>query len=831
MRLAEQPTLASYRTVSGRYDELVADDGTVRDSWQRLVDVIGRIGAAEIDGRRALADRLLLAEGASHAVNDDADTSRPWLVDPVPLVITAKEWSGLEQGLVQRSRLLDAVLDDLYGAQRLLHDGILPAELVLSSPRYLRPCVGTVPAAGRRLVVHAVDVLRDGEGCLRAVGDHTDAPAGAGYALLNRTVLTRLFADVYRDLRVTRLDGFFAALRAGLAAQAPSDRDSPRTVVLTSGLGHPSYVEHSYLATHLGYHLVEGGDLTVRDGRLWLRALSGLEPVDVVLRRVDDANADPLELGRGGRGGVAALLQAARRGGVGLANALGSGLAGHQGLAAFLPALCEYLLGEPLRLASVPTSWCGDQAQLAEVLDDLEAMVLYDEHRPTALPVFASHLDDEGRRQWRERILTEPHRYVAQRKIAFATTPVLRGGTVVAGSVVVRAQMASTPQGYQVLPGGLGRVVIDDVPVIGQTSGVSKDVWVLAGETSTTRWTRSQPAVPQIDLRSSLPSRSAEALFWVGRNAERAETVARVGLALIARYEQAPELAELAGGRWLATTLAGLRAVSGAPVSAPTVTDVRAELAASTEGRPGSLIDALVHLGGSAASVREFLSVSTWRLLGTLEVTRLSLSADVAKADLFDVAEALEYVVQTMAAFAGLTAESVVRGPGWRFLDIGRRLERAMLLLNLAEATLTQTPDPAVRQPLYETVLAACESLVAYRRRYRSDLELDAVCELLLDDDTNPRSLAFQLDRLTDDLAALPERRARREQQALVASAQAQLLGVDWHRTSRPLAGSDQLVDFTQILLDTRQHLLRLADGLVAEWFAHADARTVRGAG
>jgi uncharacterized circularly permuted ATP-grasp superfamily protein/uncharacterized alpha-E superfamily protein len=833
VRVDDLIAFPSYRPTPGRYDELVDARREVRPGWAGLARTYGHVGAAEVERRRTLADRLLLAEGASHALHAESDASRPWRVDPLPYVIDAGTWVVLARGLTQRARLLDALLDDLYGPARSLQAGVLPAEAVLAAPSFLRPCQGVAPVAGRRLVVYAADLVRDAAGRWLVLRDHTDAPSGAGYALLNRRVLARLFPDIFRELRVQPLDEFFSRLRAGLAAQAPPDRANPRTVVLSPGLGHPSYVEHSYLATHLGYHLAEGGDLTVRGDHVWLRALDGLEPVDVVLRRVDDAGADPLELAAGRPGGVPALLHAARAGGVGMANGLGSGLAGHLTLLPFLADLCPWLLGEPLALASVPTLWCGDPDHRRRALDDLGSMVLHDGHgvHPS---VFAWDCGGDELAAWQERLEREPHRVVAQHRLDFGTTPCLDQGVVVPGSVVVRALVVASPDGYEALPGGLGRVVDPGVPVLGQRTGLSKDVWVVGG--TDVRPSRHSLAVevPPIDLRSSLPSRSAEALCWVGRNAERAETVARVLGSALTRFEQAPELAELAGGRWLTTALASVRAVSGraGPADATGPLDLRDELAAAASGRPGSLADALGHLGSAASSVREFLSTSTWRLLGSLEAARLALDGAVAgdegPHDLFEVNDALERVVITLAAFAGLTAESVVRGPGWRFLDIGRRLERAVLLLNLVEAALLRIPEPEVRQPLYEHVLASCESLVVYRRRYRSDLELGPLCELLLVDDTNPRSLAFQLDRLVDDLIALPDRRAKRDHLALVHAAQAALLDIDLHGTARP-DSTGRYADLAQLVLDARGALLALSDGLMSEWFAHTDARPVRG--
>ncbi len=819
------PTLTAYVPEPGRYDELADERGRIREPWLALVGTFGRMGPSQIDERRMRADRLLEAEGASHVVHDDGtDASRPWRIDPVPIVIAGREWSALEEGLVQRARLLDALLDDLYGDRRLLLDGVVPAELVLGSRRFRASCHGVVPASGRRVVVYGADVVRHGDGRLLVLADHTDAPSGAGYAVLNRTVLTRLFPDTYRDLGVRGLADFFTAMRAGLSAAAPEDRPNPRVVVLTPGVGHPSYFEHSYLASYLGYNLVEGADLRVRDGRVWLRALGGMEPVDAVLRRIEEADADPLELERDAPSGVPGLVEAAREHGVTVANALGSAIAGHLGLQAYLPEVCQYLLGERLRLASLPTLWCGDPEQRTAVLSALDRMVLHDTD-PVA-PVasaFAADLTDAEVDAWRIRIQKAPHRYVAQEKVDFATTPVLRSGGVGPGTAVFRAQVVAAPDRHVVLPGGLGRVVDVQRPVLAQTAGTSKDVWVLADEPERRSPVRRRvdADIPQIDLRGSLPSRAAEALFWLGRNGERAESVARMTRAVITRAEEEPEL--MASDAWRSGALAGLRTISGgrgAGVIEPGRRGFDAEIGAALTGRPGALAPSLSHLRTSARKVREFLSGTTWRVLGMLEAERVVLAGGVSTASDFAVVESLDRILVASSALAGLANDATVRGPAWRFLDLGRRVERALLLLGLVEATLVPAVPPAATQALYETVLTATESLVEYRRRHRSDLALDAIVDLLLIDDANPRSLAFQLDRLAEDLAGLPTRGQRDDHADLVDTSARVLIDA----SDRQLA---------QLVLDARGPLLALAEGIVSRWFGDEGAgrRFRRGAG
>ncbi|HEY1279446.1 MAG TPA: circularly permuted type 2 ATP-grasp protein [Acidimicrobiales bacterium] len=830
-------TLAAYSPEPGRYDELTDERGQVREPWQQLVDTFTRLGPGEINERRLRAERLLVAEGASHVVHDDGtDASRPWQIDPVPLVVSAREWSVLEQGLVQRARLLDAVLEDLYGDRALLRDGVVPAELVLGSRAYRPACHGVVPAAGRRLVVYGADVVRDGSGRWCVLADHADAPSGAGYAVLNRTVLTRLFPDTYRALGVRAMADYFASLRSALAALAPTGRDNPRVVILTPGIGHPSYFEHSYLASYLGYNLVEGDDLAVRGGRVWLRARAGLEPIDTVLRRVDDAGADPLELEPESATGVPGLVEATREHGVGVANAPGSAIAGSLALQAYLDVLCPYLLGERLRLAPLTTLWCGDPDQRATVLDQLDRMVLHDTDPVAPLAsAFGGDLTEAEADAWRQRIRRAPHRYAAQEKVVFATTPVLQRGAVTPGTVVVRAQVVAAPDGYAALPGGLGRIVDAGRPLLGQPHGTGKDVWVAAEpDRVVARVRRRQELeIPQIDLRASLPSRAAEALYWFGRRAEQAEAVSRLVRAVVTRAEDEPELVAVAG--WRRPALAAIRTVSGGPLAGtgPVGDDIATETALALDGRSGSVTDSLWRLHRSAESVREFLSTTTWRVLGMLEAERTVLEDVDAATPAYRVVESLDRVVLAESALAGLATDATVRGPAWRFLDIGRRLERALLLLGVVEAALAPVVEPEATQPLYETVLTAVESLVEYRRRHRSDVALDAVLSLVLVDDTNPRSLAFQLDRLTEDLAGLPHHADREHHAELVEASARALFETPWREVEPEGAGRARHAAVDHTVLAARAPLLQLADAFVTRWFAdQGDGRQFhRGAG
>ena len=816
---------ASYVPTAGRYDELVDVDFSVRPHWESMLRTWSTLGADEIARRQMVAERLLVAEGAGHVFHDERQASVPWGLDPVPYVIDAKQWRSIERGLSQRARVLDAVLADLYGPRRLLLDNVIPTAAVMGSRAYQLAAVG-VGVRGPRLLLYAADVVRDSAGRWLVLRDHTDAPTGCGYALMNRTVLSRLYPEPFRHLGVSALSGWFSDLRTALSAVAPENVVGPRAILLGPDPQRPGFVEASYLAAHLGYHLASSGDLITRGGRVWLRTLGGLEQIDVVFRRLVDTGSDPLELGPAGTGGVTGLLQAVREGNVGVANALGSGVADRLWLQPFLADAAQHLLGETLELASIDTWWCGDSDRLAAVRANPEMFVFHDTDPVASVPsAFGDRLSEAEMDDWLDRMTAAPHRYVVQPKIEFASTPVAIDGELRNGTASIRVQVVRIGDEVVVLPGGHGRHVLPGQLVINSPDASGKDVWVLTDPTvqrTAASWSAvaRRARLPQIDLRDSLPTRSAEALFWLGRNAERAEAATRTTRLVIARAGNDPALLDSA---WLSTAIAAMRAVSGGSLSddVPLASSSRtqllaAEVGAALDNRSGAVANSLGHLAANAGGVREFLSTATWRVLNELDNERSILSVTTDTSDPFLVTECLDRIVVDLAALAGLVMESMVRGPGWRFLDLGRRLERAVLLLGIIEAALSRQPDDDVAQPVYDLVLGASESLVAYRRRYRSDVRLAAIEDLLVHDDTNPRSLVFQLDRINEHLAALPwNPDASKHRRFLEAAAR-----------GRIGEGPDSL---SKLVLDVRGPLLELIRELMLAWFTHPARRGVGG--
>jgi uncharacterized circularly permuted ATP-grasp superfamily protein/uncharacterized alpha-E superfamily protein len=749
--------VTAYAPRPGHRDEMLDDLGAVRPEWRNLHDALLPGGAGRLRHHDTRIQRRLHSDGAAFQIHGEGE--QRWRLDPLPVAIASDDWSRLGVALEQRAHVLEAVLADLYGAQRLLGDRLLPAEAVLGHHEYLRPCAGIRPPGGRHLLLYAADVARAPGGAFVVLSDRCEAPSGAGYALENREILARTFPEAARAAGPARLNDWFETLRSTLAAVAPPGVDDPRIVLLTPGPLSHTYFEHSFLARALGYTLVEGADLTMRDGRVWLRSVSGLEPVDVVLRRVNASWCDPLELRAESLLGVPGLAEAARRGTVSIVNPLGTGVAANPALLPYLGALTRAVAGSDPLVETAPSWWCGEPAGRSHVLANLDRLVVRTTERGTGRNAeFGRLLDRARREELRARIEARPHFYVGQEEVDLATAPGLGAHGIEPFHVLQRAFLVASGDGFVTMAGALTRSGSQASEVAIFTGGASKDTWVVEGEVA-----RREPLslrarrLPQVDLRHSVTSRTAETMCWIGRNLERAETVVRLTQAINGLLDQWPELRDEADGAWWLTLQDALVAVVGEPGAGaggtlgPGGSDLLRQ--ALVDGRrPASLTTSLRYLLAGSRSVRELLSDDSWRMLSELRDQRSRLDT----AEPTDVLDTALAVITPLAALSGLLVESMVRDPGWRFLDSGRRIERSLLLIATLQTTVVAQPVESVEAPVHETLLSTWDSLVAYRRRHRSDVEPEALLALLLTDASNPRSLAYQLDRLDEDLADLP---------------------------------------------------------------------------
>src|ERR1700691_5269579 len=758
------PRLATYRSYAGRYDELIADDGQVRSHWRPLIQ-----GVSEDDARAArrateFTRRMIIENGVTYNVYADVQgRDRPWILDQLTYLLTAQEWQTIEAGVAQRARLVNAVLSDLYGKQELLAKGALPAEVPFGHPNFLWPCRGIRPRDDRWLWIYGVDLARSADGQWWVLTDRTQAPSGPGYALENRQIVRRALPELAQSMDVRPLGAFFAALRDELLRGAGEDA---LAVVITPGSFNETYFEHAYLARQLGFPLVEGHDLTVRDETVFLKTLSGLRRVHAVFRRLDDDFCDPVELRVDAALGVPGLLAAIRKGSVVIANALGSGVMESAAWLGFLPALAESLIGERLMLPSVATWWCGERPAFESVIEQLPRLVI----QPTLpnqrrAPVFGRDLSAEERAELISRMRARPHTFVAQEHLAFSQAPVWytkNSDGFSARALGIRVYAIATPEGYRVMPGGLARFAADDhAEVVSmQRGGGSKDIWVLcdsseASEESTAPIARTDPRAG--GQHQDLPSTLVENLFWMGRYAERCEDKTRLLRATLGLRRNLPFWAE--------------------------AVEICKEFGAASVFDPEkrfTLSGDIGRLGECAAQVRSSLSAENWRAITVLKRE-------------FPRAEA---------------ARSVA-------------VERLQFLCDFFAGRLAPADTP-LRQEL-EWLLELGDSAITYRTRYRAPPAWDNAIELLVYDDHNPRALAFQWRSINTLLIEVAESLGTRPQDTLYEPIEDLIALKEIAASDDPLMVQASRRILSQCLKELNAAAAQVSDQLTSQHFSHVD--------
>jgi uncharacterized circularly permuted ATP-grasp superfamily protein/uncharacterized alpha-E superfamily protein len=803
------------------YDELSADGVTPRPHWAHLIESLREIGPEELERRWGRAERRIRENGITYNIyGDPLGANRPWKIDAVPFLISADEWRLIEAGIIQRARLLSLLLEDLYGSQSLLANGHFPAALLYANPAFLRPMVGVRVPAHSYLHMLAVDLARSPDGKWWVLADRTQAPSGSGYALENRTIVSDVLPDLFRNSNVLRLAPFFRAQREALASLAQCN--NPRIVLLTPGPHNETYFEHSYIARYLGFTLVEGADLTVRDRCVYLKTVEGLEQVDVIFRRVDDSFCDPLELRSDSLLGVPGLVDAIVAGNVTVANSLGSGLIETAAIMPFLPGLSRYLTGENLKLPSVATWWCGQSYALDWVLDHLDSVVVKPAFPSLGMePVFGAELQTGEMGKLAGKLRAQPHEYVAQERIALSCAPVWENGNLHSRSVVLRAYVLNTGNGWMAIPGGLARVAEAEGSVVSmQRGGHSKDVWVL-WDSPVDTFSMLHPRNEPVALRREspgVPSSVADNVYWLGRYVERAESIARIVRSMISRVRRASE-AELACMIRLHGCLESRQSrLPKAKKRRATPLELEKELvsAISDVKRTDSLASTLLEVSRVGSSVRGRLSTDMMFLLGQL---RDSIQTGPGTPFL-EYPAMLTGCLELLSAFSGMERENINRGLGWLFLSIGRRLERAIYLTRqIREIT---TPLGERDWPLLECLLEVADSTMTYRARYYTTLQPLAVLDVLMADGGNPRSLDFQLSHLVDLYQKLP-RHVPDDLQAM-RDALALLRGFDLRTLSYKLPGAVTVTNDADDL-SRLERFLRALEVLLPSWSNNLSGR------
>ncbi len=816
---------ADYAHIAGVFDEMRAPSGEARPHYETLLGELDSLGIEEIRRRRDACEQIIHEQGITYTVYGGAQgDERPWQLDPIPLIISDGEWKGVETALIQRATLINRILADCYGKQDLIRTAWLPPALVFAQPDFLRPVHEIKPPDDTFLHFYAADLARSPDGRWWVISDRTQIPTGAGYALANRLVTSRIFPEAFRSCRVQRVAGFFREMQESLARLASRRTDNPRVVVLTPGAFNETYFEQTYLARYLGYTLVEGQDLTVRDDRVYLKTIGGLEPVDVILRRVDDDFCDPLELRNDSILGVPGLIEAARAGNVAIANALGSGLLQSPAFKAFLPGLCRHVLGEKLLMPSVATWWCGQKTAENYVLSHLDGL--------TVKPAFRSQrrVDSEvlSNDELRARIRFQPHLWVAQEKVELSTAPSWDPSGLVAKRAVVRVYLVATPDGYKVMPGGLARTASgSDARLISmQHGGASKDTWILS-DRPVEEVTLLQGGGRNVELRrtgNNLPSRLADDFCWLGRYAERLDASARLLRSILNRFN--PER----GGAHMPHLIPFLQAFARQGQLSAKHTDyarnpeaLEAELLAAIfdPERKDSLRQISERVQRLAMAVRDRTSNDVWRVLSQFDEC-LTVPGNGRPLLAADAIPVLNRLLLLIASFYGLARENMTRAQGWRFIDIGQRIERSLYLCSLLDCTLRspRADDPSV----LEAVLEYADSTLTYRSRYTLVPNIAAVYDLVLLDGMNPRSLLFQLLQLEKHFDRLPQE----TRDALPSAGQRVLIGsVARVRLLDPRelfhsTGPWHEGETGRVIREVEASLPRLSEAIAANYFAHS---------
>ncbi|MFT7109332.1 MAG: putative circularly permuted ATP-grasp superfamily protein [Psychrobacter glaciei] len=737
-------------------DHVYTTEGNVKPEWSYLLNSFNDLGINTLDDRNDKARRILRDDGATYNIYNKGNTeSSQWELDLVPSIIGSEDWAGIEAGLLERAELFNLMLRDFYGPRTLLKQLALPAEALFGHGGFLRACQGIQVPGEHELILHSVDMVRQKDGSMCVLSDRTQAPSGAGYVLENRTVMSRVFPSLFRDSHVHRLASFFQRLRHKLISLSPSENQA-RVVVLTSGPHNETYFEHSYISNYLGFPLVQGGDLVVRNGFVWMKSLNGLDRVDVILRRIDDVSCDPVELQSRYQLGVPGLLDVVRSGRVVMANPLGSGVLENPILLKYLPAISKALLGREPRLASVKTYWCGDAGDLNYVTANIKNLIIKPIYRGSSLSsVWGGDLSSSEITELLAKIKHRPQQFVAQERVDKSHIPTLANGKLEPRPSILRTFAVAADSTYIVMPGGLTRVGLEqDSPRISMQSGCpSKDTWVTATEPERVYDDNAGDGA-QAKLEAilvSLPSRVVENLFWMGRYAERAEASLRILRTVFMLISEEQAISEeskrilLRSITEITGTQPGFLEASEEQLKNP---ETELLLIIKDGNRMGSIKSTLNSLFYCADESKELLSSDTIRVINDLRDAVDNLEPSFANGLSSAPEEALDPLVTPLIALSGLIQESMVRGVGWHFMNLGRRVERAAQIIKTVTTLITPVVSRSDSKTLLKAMLTSMEVSIAYRRQGRTRAGVELGLELVMLDGTNPRSLMFQFEQL-----------------------------------------------------------------------------------
>ncbi len=807
--------LNTYKETINSYDEVIDHNGQVKPYWQKFFDTLETIGIEELEFRNQEIIKKLKENGVTYNVYDtNNETNRPWKLDPIPFLIHKSEWETVEKGLIQRAHLLDLILKDIYGPQLLIKNGIIPAELIYDNTGFLLPCFDIRQKFDTQLINYACDLARGPDGKMWLLDNRTQSPSGAGYALENRIVMSKVLPELNKKTFRSRLSPYFNNLQLTVDTLGNNSNENPNVVFLTPGPGNETYFEHVYLSSYLGYTLVQGSDLLVRDGFVWLKSIDQLERVDVIIKRLDDIWLDPLELRRDSLIGIPGLLQVIRLGNVAVLNPPGSSVLENYGLMAFMQNACKFLMKEPLLLSSIATWWCGQTKELNHVLANLPKLIIKKTNRKQGFKtIYGSQLNKEQLEEVKIMIRKNPKDFVAQEEVSLSTTPSFIDGKIVPRYASMRAFLVSDGTSYKVMQGGLSRssIIKGKFEISNQLGGLSKDTWIITDSPNPYNQSILERKTSNSQLSNSLTSRNAENLFWVGRMCERTMALRSFLKIILNRLnenvnsnntENEPPaflVVLLKSLTHLTQTYPGFVGIESSKNGEESLKNNEAifenpiiELLAliSDYKKPGSVTYNIQALLNTINQVSEKWNHDTRRIINLVEDSLFVLK-NSNTTNINQVNHSLDKLHIRLFSFYGNIYETLPRDNGFYLLESGKNVERILSLISVFRSTFNYKQKEEVETVLMEAILENHHLLAKYRNIYKSHLSLKAVINMIFLEKNLPYTLSFLLDTLSNYLSKLPKtmdpnRLSIAEKSALEAS------------TLVKLINADQLVEFDE---------------------------------
>jgi uncharacterized circularly permuted ATP-grasp superfamily protein/uncharacterized alpha-E superfamily protein len=817
-------------------DECFGAAGEVKEHWKRLLSNVDRLSMPELKSRQQELMKLLQENGVTYNVYGESDgLNRPWQLDTIPLLISGGEWKVVERGMKQRAYVLNKVLEDLYGERKLLKEGIIPPELIYSHSGFLRPCDHIKLPGAHQLMLYAADLSRGPDSKVWVLRDRTQAPSGMGYALENRSALSRVLPEMFKDHAVTKLGGFFNSMMQSFIKVAPQGKEQPRVVLLTPGPRNETYFEHAFLASYLGFTLVQGEDMLVRDGFVWIKTVEGLEKVDIILRRVDDSYCDPLELREDSQLGIPGLLGVIRKGNVAVVNPLGSSVLENTGLMAFMHAIFHYFLNEDPIFPMVATWWCGQKKEMDYVIGHLDELVVKKIDRQTGSETIIGHnLAKAQKEDLIRRIKTQPYLYVGQEAVNLSTSPVFTNEKLEPRYTVMRTFLVAGDTDYEIMPGGLSRCSPEKGSLIvsNQEGGISKDTWVEI------RPKKTAPVLLQhadVRRKAVLPSRAAENLFWVGRYTQRVVRTSRfirialrnlnqTGYLNNGQEEQEPEAQRelLRTVTFLTGTLPGFMDDTKNRSTDDKLIQIH-QLICNPE-LPGSTLFTVNNLLKATYAVRDKWPVDNWRIIDDIENVKRRLGA-LEPENIRHVFSLLDQLNMGLLSFLEMNRQSMYRGEGWIMYRIGQLIEELLLELIQYGSLLTVPYEESAELQVLEALLVSNQNLSNYRSVYRTYFDIAPALDLLLLNKQNPISVLSQLEQLLKYVEQLPLQESGSRNNVIINLAfecysKVRLLSVDQLMEADKDTGIR--VTLGKVCDELRDKITELALKLSAAYFSHS---------